>query len=467
MAAHIRVKWGKQTMDALEVHLEQPVIDLKVQLFSLTNVLPEKQKLLIKGRVMQDTATLAASGVTDGALLMLMGTAEPFVEPTESMRFQEDITSEEMALMHRQKEGVALPSGLENLGNTCYLNSSVQCLRRIPELKAALTSYQVTNTNDIAARFTREFGNVIEKLETTAGAVTPLAFVMAVRSTFPQFNQMDESHNYRQQDADECWNSLLGVVGTKLRCLTAEGTEASVVDALFNIPVHTRYSNTEAPEEPSEERLESCNKLACIIDNQASPVDFLIDGLRAGLEDSVEKMSEMLGRNAVYRKEQRIAALPPYLTIQFVRFIWKQASSAAGTQATKAKVLRRVTFPKVLDIYEFCAPETQRSLDVGRDMQRQMREEGKDEDPMSLDAELGTGIETGQYQLVGVVTHKGRSADSGHYVGWVHYKDDLWVCYDDERVEFVSIDDILRLSGGGDWHMAYICLYRKLQLIPK
>ncbi len=35
---------------------------------------------------------------------------------------------------------------------------------------------------------------------------------------------------------------------------------------------------------------------------------------------------------------------------------------------------------------------------------------------------LGEGLETGKYHLVGVVTHKGRYADSGHYVGWTYHK---------------------------------------------
>jgi ubiquitin carboxyl-terminal hydrolase 14 len=32
----------------------------------------------------------------------------------------------------------------------------------------------------------------------------------------------------------------------------------------------------------------------------------------------------------------------------------------------------------------------------------------------------GLGLDTGNYQLIAVVTHKGRSSDGGHYVGWVH-----------------------------------------------
>lgn len=31
-------------------------------------------------------------------------------------------------------------------------------------------------------------------------------------------------------------------------------------------------------------------------------------------------------------------------------------------------------------------------------------------------------LETGDYELVGVITHQGRSSESGHYVGWVQDK---------------------------------------------
>ncbi len=76
----------------------------------------------------------------------------------------------------------------------------------------------------------------------------------------------------------------------------------------------------------------------------------------------------------------------------------------------------------------------------------------------------GVGLDTGNYQLVAVVTHKGRSADGGHYVGWVHKAGDDWYQYDDDIVTDVKIDDILALRGGGDWHTAYLCIYRKLEV---
>ena len=63
-----------------------------------------------------------------------------------------------------------------------------------------------------------------------------------------------------------------------------------------------------------------------------------------------------------------------------------------------------------------------------------------------------------------VLTHKGRSSNSGHYVGWVRQKGETWLKCDDDDVSPVHEEDVLKLSGGGDWHTAYLLLYgpRKL-----
>jgi len=68
---------------------------------------------------------------------------------------------------------------------------------------------------------------------------------------------------------------------------------------------------------------------------------------------------------------------------------------------------------------------------------------------------------SGYYELYGVLTHKGRSSSSGHYVSWGRsdpLKDD-WYLYDDENVSKVEEKQVMDLSGGGDWHMSYVLLY--------
>lgn len=43
---------------------------------------------------------------------------------------------------------------------------------------------------------------------------------------------------------------------------------------------------------------------------------------------------------------------------------------------------------------------------------------------------------------------------------------DSWFLYDDDKVSRVADDDIKKLtgSGGSDWHLAYICVYKAKRL---
>ncbi len=71
---------------------------------------------------------------------------------------------------------------------------------------------------------------------------------------------------------------------------------------------------------------------------------------------------------------------------------------------------------------------------------------------------------SGLYDLVAVLTHVGRAADSGHYIGWVkNFDGEGWLKFDDDKVSQVTEEDVLKLEGGGDWHTAYINLYRAKQ----
>lgn len=57
---------------------------------------------------------------------------------------------------------------------------------------------------------------------------------------------------------------------------------------------------------------------------------------------------------------------------------------------------------------------------------------------------------SGFYELQAVLTHKGRSSTSGHYVAWTRKNGDDWLMFDDDDVSAVKSEDILKLSGGGE-----------------
>ena len=137
-----------------------------------------------------------------------------------------------------------------------------------------------------------------------------------------------------------------------------------------------------------------------------------------------------------------------------------------------------------LDIYEFCSPELQSKMKVFRDNDAKkvfesvgssekkteenteviMDDESKTKN-LSEDGELGVGIPAGfkgHYQLFSAVTHKGRSSDSGHYIGWglQNREKDEWMCFDDSEVSPCKSEHILELKGGGDYDMAYLLFYK-------
>lgn len=78
-------------------------------------------------------------------------------------------------------------------------------------------------------------------------------------------------------------------------------------------------------------------------------------------------------------------------------------------------------------------------------------------------ADIGSN-NSGYYELQAVLTHKGRSSSSGHYVAWVKHKEDSWIKCDDSDVTPVSLEEILKLSGGGSitWFGIKIFIFFKL-----
>ncbi|MEE6522354.1 hypothetical protein FKM82_020850 [Ascaphus truei] len=110
---------------------------------------------------------------------------------------------------------------------------------------------------------------------------------------------------------------------------------------------------TESEEEETTKSKENQLQLSCFINQE---VKYLITGLKLRLQDEITKHSPSLQRNALYIKSSRISRLPAYLTIQMVRFFYKEKESV------NAKVLKDVKFPLMLDIYELCTPELQEKM---------------------------------------------------------------------------------------------------------
>ena len=99
-------------------------------------------EVLIISKMNQDPNTFQ---IKDNDIFMLMGKAEDAKKieaPKEKIVFEEDLTPEQRAIILKEKAGQVLTVGIENLGNTCYLNSTLQCLSRINEFREFVMKYE-------------------------------------------------------------------------------------------------------------------------------------------------------------------------------------------------------------------------------------------------------------------------------------------------------------------------------------
>lgn len=569
------VKWGKETIE-IELDPTAGVAGLKSELQARTGVPMERMKIMPKSKglwkgVLKDTvdlSTLKLSAITPPIQMLMMGSATLPVEPVKKTVFLEDLPPEEAAKMVE-------PSGLVNLGNTCYLNSVTQCLRVIPPLRDGLKNYTprpTANGNNqqtqIHAMLLKSLLSTCDSLDRSPTAISPNNLVMATKMAFPQMAQTGPQGQPMQQDAEEFYSSIMGAAANELRgdsvikaafhgenCSDEELNGAvNVIDAVFGLKMEetltcdelttasTSGDDKDAMEtdsnalvEPPVTTYDLHRKLVCNIQGGSDAssqvnITHIGEGIELSLTGKLEKYSDALGRNAQWTRSQKIARLPPYLVVQFGRFYWKATPDSQDHAGVKCKVMKPVGFQGILDVYDFCSDKVKKVLKVARDkaaqeeedrVAKKLRGEGDDEEDkekeggdakmeedkaeeeemddelkaalaMSVEPEqppVGPGLPAnfqGLYELFAVVTHKGRDADGGHYMGWVKADNsdsrkgaaadngdkkrekiadtdednDDWFVFDDDEVSPCKTEDILKLKGGGDWHMSYLNFYR-------
>ncbi|KPJ04040.1 PREDICTED: ubiquitin carboxyl-terminal hydrolase 14 [Papilio xuthus] len=463
----VKVKWGKETFPGVEVNTDDEPVLFKAQIFALTGVQPDRQKVVCKGVTLRDDAW-GNFKLTNNAIVLVMGSKEEDVPaaPVEQTRFVEDMNEAELAT------ALDLPEGLMNLGNTCYMNATVQCLKTVPELKNALLNYDKTSGGGTAGELTSALSDTMRTLEggqSGACAVATAKLLHALHEAAPRFAERGAGGGFAQQDASECWSEIVRALQSRLPVAApVPGDRASIVEQYFGGQLDVELVCAEA-EEPPSRSTESFLQLSCFI---SQDVKYLQSGLRSKMSEQITKMSQTLGRDAIYTKTSKISRLPAYLTVQFVRFYYKEKESI------NAKILKDVKFPLELDVFELCSPELQERLAPMRAKFKELDDakvestlSGKNKShgdsrkdtkrkavlPYWFENDVGSN-NSGFYRLQAVLTHRGRSSSSGHYVAWVA-RAGGWLRCDDDTVTPVTEEEVLKLSGGGDWHCAYLLLY--------
>jgi len=294
-----------------------------------------------------------------------------------------------------------------------------------------------------------------------------------------------------------------------------------------------------AGEESQKKPDDTFFKLDCHVSSK--DILHLTDGIKAGLTDTYTKASPTLGRDAEYKSTKTIARLPKYLPVHFVRFYWKASINKKSKILKKVVFPHELDVAEyctpelkamLIPVRDKIRDLRKEEVDVERARKRQRRMdkaaeqadketaskgkgsaadkkagpldvEMKDGETFKTDAELEAeraaqilqakrevlalasqtlaadkgANQTGLYELRGVVTHQGASADSGHYTAYVkkegrkdpktgkrEEEDGKWWWFNDERVTEVDSEKIETLAGGGESHSALMLLYKAVEL---
>ncbi|EDR09383.1 uncharacterized protein LACBIDRAFT_190082 [Laccaria bicolor S238N-H82] len=471
----VHIKHAGKTYD-LNLDPDLPPNVFKDAVYNATGVPLDRMKVMVKGGTLKEDSSWKKIAPKAGQTFMVIGAAGDLPKPpAKPIVFLEDMDDSELA------EALAKPVGLRNLGNTCYMNATVQALRAIPELQVALTAPALHSTTPLPASLRDLYHN----MSRTTDSITPIGFLQVLRQVNPQFAEVDRSGKGGMMgDAEECYqaiiNTLRNVPGLDASGSSVAAHERKLVDQYLMGEMRRELTCDEAPEEPASVSTEQVLKIECNIINTTN---FMLTGILNSLDTKVEKNSPTLGRQAIYSQKSRLTRLPGYLTVHMVRFAWR------ADIGKKAKIMRKVKFPLEFDALDLATDELKAKLlpvsrklkevekermerrkvrkrtktvpssssastsadaavvaagnaatgDVemadaaaapastevkGGDLEaegvyreKEAKELAELVDP-SVKSDVGCSA-TGLYDLVAIVTHKGAAADAGHYIGFV------------------------------------------------
>lgn len=356
------------------------------------------------------------------------------------------------------------PLGIHNQGNTCYMNSALQCLYNIGPLTNFLLQqkdtqyfkqeYKIKDSDKKVSSIPKEYINLVEKLFKRESPIEPITFCERM---WPAMQSIPRTQDDSAQFIDTLIEHLSDLGVNKDFVKTRYGFPRnnivkSYVGELFNIILKTHISCdiSKCKLEVSEATIETMLRIPVIDKSDKSNLEDMLKGFFAKekLDDSELKWKEK--KEIDQFKQYKILTAPPYIILQFKIF------DNFGN-----KITIPITFPiNNLDI----APYFENTNIIEKNiLSKEISLKTAFKSPIS-DIIASYSAEV-KYDLIGVVQHSGSTLNSGHYTAYVKYNDQWYYCDDETTTPFNSINDFetkgyTQHTWGSNFN-PYILFYKK------
>ncbi|TYG59313.1 hypothetical protein ES288_D08G292100v1 [Gossypium darwinii] len=314
-------------------------------------------------------------------------------------------------LSEKRKKGP--PLGLRNLGNSCYLNSVLQCLTYTPPLaNFCLRSQHSSSCDASASKKPRDCPFCILEawitrsltLDLTLDAPSKIQSCLKIFAEHFRFGLQEDAHEFLRYVIDACHNTCL-----RLKKLRLKGSEGGREEAVND---NTVVKEIFGGALQSQVKCLGCGGASNKVDEI---MDISLDILNSGsLKEAMHKFfqPEVLDGNnkdkcenckklMAARKQLSIRQAPNILVVQLKRF-----EGIFG-----GKINRPVTFEEVLVLSSFMCKASQ--------------------DPRP------------EYSLFGTIVHSGSSPESGHYYAYIKEAMGRWYCCNDSFVSLSTLQKVL------------------------
>ncbi|KAJ6743011.1 hypothetical protein OIU85_017033 [Salix viminalis] len=293
-------------------------------------------------------------------------------------------------------------AGLENLGNTCFLNSVVQCLTYTEPLAAYLQSGKHQNSCHVAGfcALCAIQKHVSRALQSSGRSLVPKDLVSNLRCISRNFR------NARQEDAHEYMVNLLESMH---KCCLPSGVPSESPAAYETSLVHKIFGGSLRSQVECQQCSYCSNKFDPFLDlsleiARADTLPALLRNFTAAeMLDGGEKHYQCQRCKQKVRAKKRLTVhkAPHVLTIHLKRF---------HAHDPGRKVGRKVIFDRSLDMKPYVSGSYEGDL---------------------------------KYSLYGVLVHYGHNTHSGHYVCFVRTSSGIWHLLNDNQVRQVSEKAVL------------------------